>query len=923
MRRLVLLCALSLGACAGEDAPNGGGGGADAGADAEVGATEVDAGLDAAPDATLDAGADDADGPVDAADATAADDGGAPDSGPPERELTITGLAEPVEVRFDAQQVLHVRAASEEDAFVAQGYFHAAHRFGQMDFSRRAARGDLTELYRLIGFGNQTFAQDVQARRVHATRSGRPLWDVLLEAASPRTRSYLEAYTRGVNAWIADRAAGRNGARITDDWQVFSGSIEAWTVEDTVATVLLLVEALTNSVDNDIAFARGAARLSAAEVLDLFTLIPAASAVIDPDVTPSRAREAPDAPALAALKRHQAWLRGRTAGLDAVAAKLGPPPDRAIGSNNWVLRASETADGTTLLANDPHLPMTNPALWYVVDIAGGDLHVAGLSFPGFPGILIGQNEDIAWGTTTTVLDQADAYLEEVVVEAGEPVGVRFRGETVPFVVDVETFTDPSGQPVTQELLYVPHHGPVLDLDLGRQIATTLRWAAQDMGTDVEVFPDLWSASSIDDARAALEGATALGQNFVVMDDADNVGWFPYNAVPSRPWASLEAPPWSALDGASGDFEWGAYLPLSQLPQAQNPTRGWIATANNDMTGNLRDGDPTDDGTPYWQGPVAAGYRAQRIAAVLASGAGSHDADAMRALQADVHSAFGEATVPALLDVLGATPVGLDDRGARVRDALADWDFGCPTGVDGADPAGPATTDVAEARASRGCLAFHVVWARLLHGVFGDELQRAGWPRSNPRDEALVLQLTDPGALAGGPYWDDVGTAEVEGAAEIVVRALNAAGDALTEELGADPDAWRWGRWHTVSLQPPDGRPLVEGPFANDGGWYTVDVAGPSVARFRLGRSPDGFTTDFSHGSGPSTRLVCALASGEPARPPACTLSLPGRQRAFDDVTEEADLMRRHWLPNAPFPLRFNDDEVDAATMEIVRLRASE
>jgi penicillin amidase len=897
-----------------------------------------------APDAVADAEAPDAD-PPDAVAPDASPDGGrdaggpdatdAGDAGTQDEGIPIPGLSNGVTVRFDEQRVLHVECSTPEDCMAAQGYYHAAHRFGQMDFSRRAVQGTLTELYWAIGFGSETIGQDVQARTVFADRTGTPLWTKLLDEASPRTRSYLEAYTRGVNAWIDDLQAGRNDAQLTEDWSVFQNRIEPWTVEDSVSTVLLLVNGLTNRVSNDISFAQLAVALSPAELVDLFTLVPATDAVIDPAFELTQTRESPEAEArwLESVEDYQSWLRSGASTLQATLAKVGPadPHDRAVGSNNWVVASSQTGNGTTLLANDPHLSLSNPAIWYLVNLDatrdGGSFHVAGVSFPGFPGILLGQNGDISWGATTTVLDQSDAYLEQVVFQDANPVGVSFRGNTVPFTVDTETFANPAdGSDMTMDLLYVPHHGPVIDLDATNGRATTLRWSAQDISTDVEVFPDLWDATSVDEAQAALEGSTTLGQNFVVIDDQDNIGWFPYNDVPARPWASPQTPPWGVLDGSSGNFEWGDPIPLPQVPQSKNPARGWIVTANNDMTGNLLDGDPTNDGTPYWQGPVATGYRAARASELVRDGLGEHDADRMRAIQADVRSAMGAQTVPAILDIAAQNAGALTPPGQSVRDALAAWEFDCPTGLDGRDPeSAPAVSDATELSESKGCLAFHVAWTRLLFRTFGDELGRVGYPRSNARDEALARYLTAPETFVGGPYWDDVSTPDVvETSSVVVVAALEDAGAALQEYLGADEARWQWGRLHTVTLTPNDGRPITEGPFANDGGWYTVDVANPSFAKFSASRGGDGFTSNFAHTAGASMRLVCATAQSRPTEPPSCTIDLPGRQRFFSGaVPAEADLMQRHWLPNEPFPLRFSLDDVTAAAIETVELRPAE
>jgi penicillin G amidase len=872
---------------------------------------------DPAPDAGNGPGTDGGPGDL----GSAGTDGGPnPDGGTNPSSFEIPGLDDPVTVRFDARGILHAECATPEDCMAVEGYFHAAHRFGQMDFRRRAAQGRLTELYRTIGFGSATISQDRQARAVFSTRTGEPMVDQLLDAASNETLGYLRAYTQGVNAWIDDLRNGRNGARVTEDWAAFEDLVEDWTVRDSASTVLLLINSLTNRASSEIAYGQAALALDTAQLADLLTQVPATQTAISPDASGTRSLQRDPKAKLDTLRQLEA-LQGRlskAAFALSSASKALPhrdPKQAGVGSNSWVVSAAGSTDGKTLLANDPHLDLSLPAIWYLVNLDAGDFHVAGASFPGFPGILLGRNDNIAWGATTTNLDISDVYIEDVVVQNQQPVGVSFRGNTVPFTVRMETFANPDGgEDLTEPLLFVPHHGPVLELDAASRTALTLRWSAQDAQSDIDVLTNIWNSDSVAQFRSALEGSTTFGQNFVAIDRNDNIGWYPYNSVPSRPWASLAAAPWAPLPG-NGDFEWGEPIPLEDLPQAENPARGWIVTANNDMTGALFDGDPTNDGAPYLQGSVAVGFRAQRAADLVREGFGSHTLESMQTVQSDVVSLMGLATKDAILAQLGAEP-NLSPNGSQVRDLIQSWQGSCPTGLEDAtpDPFTPSASEAERAEA-RGCAAFHVLWTRLLNGVFGDELSRAGYPRANAEQEALVRYLLAPQTFLGGSYWDDVRTGGVEEtAADVVTRAFDDAGAALEEYLGSDPADWLWGRIHTVTLQIDDGRAFADGPFANDGGWYTVDVANPSNATFRPERVGlgDGFTSDFSHGAGASMRFACEAD----AATLDCVISLPGAQRGPVEGAESFDLMPR-WLENDAFPLLFDAEEVSSAAVETI------
>src|SRR5690606_12151442 len=230
--------------------------------------------------------------------------------------------------------------------------------------------------------------------------------------------------------------------------------------------------------------------------------------------------------------------------------------------------------------------------------------------------------------------------------------------------------------------------------------------------------------------------TTVGQNFVVIDRDGHIGWFPYNRLPTRPWASAELPPWLPLPG-DGSAEWGEPIPYSELPQAMDPPAGFIATANNDMTGALADGDPTDDGYPFMQSFVDIGYRHQRIVDLL-DATEQHDLASMQAIQADVRSLVGEAVAPEVVEALDGEE--LEPAGQAVVDALAAWDYQCPTGLAASDPDAPPAEDAAELASARGCAAFHVLWPHLRELTFGDELDAADVDEQ-PLPSALVFALT--------------------------------------------------------------------------------------------------------------------------------------------------------------------------------------
>ena len=853
-----------------------------------------------------------------AAGCTSSDSGGTGGSGG-----TIGDLEWPPDatVYFDQYRVFNADCATDEDCAMALGYYHAFDRFAQMDIRRRFATGRFAGV--LVKPLAESLTDDfANLRALFSTRDGEPSEEVLYEQATPKTKALLEAYSVGVNQWIADVRAGRNDAVFPREFQhplldYTAADIPEWRPQDCVAAVLALVENLTNeeSVQLNAAIARAeigddnkfsdlwARRpLEESSILPLdWTPAPPPSAALstppaprhlDPDVQPS-------------MKR----LQKKLASVSVLRELLWGPSisgdDDEIGSNNWVIGPTRTIDGTALLANDPHLGMTQPATWYVAHLDAvtnglGEIHTAGMSFAGLPWVIVGQNERIAWGVTTTNMDFSDIYVETLTDDGN---GVVFNGEDVPFITAPFTIEFSDGTTEERELLFVPHHGAVRELDTEAGTALTLRWTGSDLDTDINVLTDLARAATAEEARTALEGVTSIGQNWVVIDSENNIGWYPYNRLPKRTWATNirgDAPAWLPLDGG-GDYEWDTYFALEELPQATNPESGYIATANNDMTGALFDEDPTTlpsgQGQPPYQSDVAAGFRHSQIVKLIDSVGDMHSRETMDAIISDVYSLIGERMTPGMLAIANDDQVLPGVNGPKVISALENWNYTCPSGVDGPKSNDPLVADDATLLESSGCTAFHILLIELRARIEQNE----NAPDGRKPSIATYYSIVDPSRLiAGDVYWDDPATQEVETKFQVMSDALNAAGDFLDGELGADETEWAWGRLHGLLLQsdlsslsaifaefdnPPPDEPL----WANDGGLFTVDVANPGQ-------------TDPVQLAGASTRFVCEASPDGPS----CTFQLPGGQSSDINSPYYEDLVFPY-LENTPFELVFDLD----------------
>ena len=857
-------------------------------------------------------------------DADAADSGDAPepdalpdttpDADPLPEGFFIDGLTAPVSVHFDEWGIPHIDCQTDADCAAALGYVHASDRFAQMDIRRRVTTG---RLHQLVG----ELAADLDAsnRALYSTPDGRPAEHALLENVSADTLALLEAYSHGVNAWLRDLDLERNGVVLQDEYNyplVNLDTIPRWTPADSLATVLALINQLTNDADRELSLGEAYAAVDPDVAADWYGPAPAT------DTTILSAFEFPKSDRLPTRRVSERTHARLAAALPVIrdarrrfeaADVLGDPDEhRDRGSNNWVIAPAQTTDGAALLSNDPHLGLSNPSVWYYAHIDAttngtGTFHAAGQSFAGMPWIVIGHNEEVAWGATNSFFDMSDVYVETL---SEDGTGVVFNGEVVPFI-EVEYEMDPFDADVQSATLrFVPHHGPVLAIDEDTGTAVTLMWTGNRVTTDGNFLTELMRASSVDEGRRAATNVTSIGQNWVMIDTEGSIGWFPYNRLPVREWASMETPTFLPLPG-DGSAEWDGTLPYEALPQSYNPESGWIATANNDMTGALLDGDPYNESSTPLQVYAAVGYRALRIHELLAADLGSHTVETMLSTVGDVRSAIGLQLVPPILAHVAG--VELTGNAQLVADALTDWDGECPTGLAGLDPEGDTSADADERASAAGCTAFHVLFGELYDAVFLDEV--VAWEATRyPAREAFVRLLLEPDALErGASYWDNVETDFDETPDGVVLGALDAAGTWLVENLGATADEWMWGRIHTLTLRADlfdaFGIPSFNnGPFANDGGIHTVDVAGVRSFRDR----------DYAHSHGASTRFVCSA----PSDGVRCSVQLPGGQRHYRESDNYEDLFMRY-LENDPIDLGFDISAAAESAARTVTFEATE
>ena len=860
----------------------------------------------------------------------------------------IPGLSAPVQVAYDEHGIAHLQCATDEDCAAAMGYVHASNRFFFMDFVRLAMRAQLGTAVPLgDDIGAALLDADTARRTFFTAPDGRPLEEVMVDQIEPELETLAQRYADGVNTWLDDARNGRNGAVLSGEYNLNilypnaasptarAGLIRNWEIADSMAIALSLYDDLANTAGQEIGLGSSVATLAtfdatlASDVFSLRPVFPVATmpasgemfGLLDGIVMPIEARVRLIEENLERFTDRIELLERAKGFADGLTNGFGQGGE--TGSNNWVLAPERTADGRALLANDPHLALSNPPIWFPASMdsktgagATGTIHCAGGTMAGLPIFLSGVCEDVAWGVTTAYYDITDVYLESLNATND---AVTFEGNEVPIAVYPTTISN-AGADVTIDIEVVPHHGPILVKDEANNTAISARWALHNGNgaKDLTGFLELMRASTVAEAQTALGNIHGANQNFVVMDSAGDIGWFPYIRVPVRPWDWSTYPPYLPLPG-DGSAEWDGFFAVEDLPQMINPTNGFIATANQDHTGAYIDGMPDENNGIAQIYGRAGGTRMQRIVDLIEAGGNGHTPDSMLSIQSDTFSLLGEIVAPEM--VAAAAGATLSPEASAVVSALENWDYTCPTGLATSDPAGAASTDAAELAAAQGCAAFHVAYFELMSLAVGDEATAAGTGISRGSATTMIIEyLERPGDLAtGGSFWDDVATVpDIESADDIMLQAigaaatrLSAATDASPPGLGADPANWLWGRIHTISLASPfanfDFDGFNEGPYANDGGYLTVDVANP--VGFRGNAMP--------HTNGASIRTVIEFQSDGPHM----FFQLPGGT-SLDRGSDRYNQLMARWLNNDPLEFYFGYSAV-TAPVESFEIQAPE
>src|ERR1051325_7555880 len=531
---------------------------------------------------------------------------------PVNNSISVAGLRDRVTIRRDERGIPYIEAKNDEDLYFAQGYVTASDRLWQMDLFRRTERGELAEV-----LGSAALEQDKQ----HRTLGFAQVVDAEFAKAPAQIRTMLEAYARGVNAYIATL----NSKTLPPEFQILQYQPRPWTPADSMLVGKLFAEALSNTWRLDLMRAAFAGLPAEKRAGLMPEVSPLDVLVVGQDSAGKNSSNAINQVNLSSRDLFASLVRYEEVSRDAL-ARVGVFAEGLAASNNWVVNGKHSATGKPLLANDPHLQATAPSIWYVVHLSSPALRAAGVAAPGGPGVIIGHNDRIAWGMTNVGPDVQDLYEEKFDPANPKryltPVGWRVIDVRHEQIKVRKGFMYSATDTVALDV-NMTRHGPIIFEKGGKRYA--LRWTALDpmLNTSDSTYA-LNRARNWKEFSEALESFTAPTQNIVYADTAGHIGYHAAGVVPIRKSGDGSVP----YDGSTDEGDWIGFVPINKLPTLYDPPSGIIVTANQRIVGSSY---------PYflthsWAQP----YRARRILDLL-NQKPKLTTDDFRRIQGDVYS----------------------------------------------------------------------------------------------------------------------------------------------------------------------------------------------------------------------------------------------------------------------------------------------
>lgn len=757
----------------------------------------------------------------------------------PTQTIKIPSLKNKAEVNIDKFGIPHIKAKNFYDLFFAQGYITAKDRLFQMDFYRRSAKGEMAEI-----LGKGKINDDYQMRMVGFVYQAEEIYKLL----PTDIKKILIAYSDGVNYYIKTH---KNN--LPEEFKKLNYIPKNWTPVDSIVFGRVMSWRLSSSLEEEVGIAllvKDLGFTATNMVKDILTIFPT------DDITIMKTAELVSklpkdfSEKMTSFKQNLHNLNEKFAFVSKMA-----------GSNNWVIGKKKSASGFPILANDPHMSLSNPPIWYFIHLQAPGLNVIGSSFPGTPGIVIGHNEKIAWGVTTVMYDVTDIYMD--VKDNNDKNKYLFKGDSLPLKTKTVKVNYKEGDKILSEEKTIKYtvHGPVIkELDT---MYITFKWTGFEPTFELETFAEINTAQNLKQFKSALTHFKVGAQNFIYADVYGNIFWQATGAVPIR-----KCTPIFLMNGASGECEWTGFIPYKELPHLENPPQDFIVTANNRPIGK--------DYKYYIGAAFDTGFRAHEITKRLTEKEKISFKD-MQSIQADIYSLPAELIKPIIFDAFKQEK-NISPEIQNALDILKKWDNN--TTVD-----------------SIACTIFHTFLKLASINTLKDDFGDEHFNNFGGMSEIIIGMLLKKNENNG--WFDDKTTPEKETKSIIIRKSFIDAYNNLKTKFGADTKKWEWGNIHSLTLGHPLFSEYNLGPFKLPGAIHSVNAAGFGI----LG-------DEFNFGGGPSQRFV-AEVKGKIEHSES---SLPGGENANPKSKHHTDLLKL-WLQCKAVPLYFTDKEINKNTEE--------
>jgi penicillin amidase len=691
-------------------------------------------------------------------------------------EIKVKGIKNDVRIYRDSMAVPYIIAKSEADAAFALGYVHAQDRMFTMDLIRRAGKGRLSEI---IGPKTVPFDKMFRTVGIHAIASK------ILSQIDPATQELLQAYSNGVNLYIR-QAKGKYPV----EFDILGYDPEEWSPVDCIILGRMMAWELNIS---------WWVKFSCIDLIQKFGYDKVKD--ILPSYTENEPYIIPGAfPATSPLINNKAKVSSSFMETDKAFRDFMGWRGTHVGSNNWVVNADKSASGKPIIANDTHLAFSAPGRWYVAVIKTQSMSVAGFTLPGAPGVIIGENQKIAWALTNIMEDDADFYSEKIDVSGKK---YYYNGTWNNLNVQKDTIKVKNSASVSF-VIKSTQHGPIVSsvhpyTFMGEEInnntaVISMTWLGSYMSNEISTFEKINKANNWNDFKDALNTYYLPGQNFVYADKSGNIGYLFGAKLPIR---ESNSPPF-LYDGTTDNNNWKGFLPASEIPQLFNPPQNYIASANNKTLKDFK-----YYISNLWEPPS----RIERITQLLNSKQ-KHSVKDFESYQNDFISPYAEKIIKYILEAFSKVNVSNENLKIALK-LFNNWDFKL-------GQYGQAASIYSE-------FLKHFMTNVFFNKMGNDLYNEYVFVQNIPLRSVMQL-MENPQSS----WFDDPATAQKENRDDIIRKSLADGLSELEQTYGSDPADWQWGRIHNVifkhsfsGISPLIDRLINIGPFEIGGDGTTI------------------------------------------------------------------------------------------------------